>query len=114
MNTEIRIYMADLARYNSGHLHGVWIDATQELDDIQDQINTMLEESPVKDAEEHAIHDYEGFNGYPLGEYEGIDSVHEIACFIAENLEIGGELLNYYLDIDEAKKNDRGKLLWVL
>ena len=25
------IYVADLAAYNNGYLHGVWIDATQEL-----------------------------------------------------------------------------------
>jgi hypothetical protein len=27
MSDEIRIYVADLAAYNAGHLHGVWIDA---------------------------------------------------------------------------------------
>ncbi len=69
MSAESRIYVADFGAYNSGHLHGVWINATDGLDDIKDQINTMLEESPVPDAEEYAIHDYEGFNGYRLGEY---------------------------------------------
>ena len=34
MSEHIRIYVADLAAYNAGHLHGVWADATQELDDI--------------------------------------------------------------------------------
>ena len=28
MSAEIRIYVADLAAYNNGKLHGVWIDAT--------------------------------------------------------------------------------------
>ena len=27
MSEEIRIYVADLAAYNNGKLHGVWIDA---------------------------------------------------------------------------------------
>ena len=71
---EISIYVACLAAYNNGKLHGCWIDATQELDDIQDQINSMLASSPEEDAEEYAIHDYEGFGSYRLGEYEGIDS----------------------------------------
>ena len=61
MSEEIRIYVADLAAYNNGKLHGVWIDATQNLEDIQDQINAMLAESPEGFAEEYAIHDYEGF-----------------------------------------------------
>jgi len=47
MSGNIRIYVADLAAYNAGHLHGVWIDATLELDDIQAQVRTMLAASPV-------------------------------------------------------------------
>lgn len=105
MSDEIRIYVADLAAYNNGKLHGVWIDACDELDDIQEQINTMLKNSPEDFAEEYAIHDYEGFSGYRLGQYEGIEPIHEIACFIDENLELGAELLNHFSDIDEAKKS---------
>ena len=64
VSEEIRIYVADQAAYNAGHLHGVWIDATLELDDIQGQVDAMLAASPVEDAEEYAIHDFEGFDGY--------------------------------------------------
>ena len=104
MCEEIRIYIADLSAYNNGKLHGVWINATDELDDIQDQINDMLSKSPEGFAEEYAIHDYEGFSGYSLGEYEGIESAHNVACFIEEYPEIGGELLDHFSDIDEARK----------
>ena len=104
MCNEIRIYVADLAAYNNGKLHGVWIDATQDLDDIQEQVNKMLALSPEADAEEYAIHDFEGFNGYRLSEYEGLESAHEVACFIEEYPEIGGELLDYFSDIEEARK----------
>ena len=105
MNEEIKIYVADLAAYNNGKLHGVWIDATQEFDNIQDQINEMLAESPEELAEEWAIHDYEGFGSYSVSEYEGIKSLHEIACFIEEHGEIGSELLSYFGDdLDDAKK----------
>ncbi len=95
MCEEIRIYVADLAAYNNSKLHGVWINALDNLDNIQDQINTMLAKSPEGFAEEYAIHDYEGFDAYRLGEYEGIETAHEIACFIEENPEIGGELLSH-------------------
>lgn len=104
MSEEIKIYVADLAAYNNGKLHGVWIDATDEPEDIQKQINEMLSQSPEPLAEEYAIHDYEGFESYQVSEYEGIESIHEVACFIDDNPKIGAELLNYYSDIDEAKK----------
>lgn len=93
MSEEISIYVADLAAYNAGHLHGVWIDATLELDEIQAQISAMLAASPVEGAEEYAIHDFEGFDGYRLDEYESLESAHETARFIEEYPEFGGALL---------------------
>ncbi len=105
MSTDIRIYVADLAAYNNRKLHGVWINACDDLEDIQKQINEMLANSPETDAEECAIHDYEGFGGYALDEYEGIEATHEIACFIDEYPDFGGELLNNFGgDLDEARK----------
>jgi len=106
MSEEIRIYVADLAAYNNGYLHGVWIDATQNIDDIWEQINKMLKASPIDEvAEEYAIHDFEGFGSYRLGEYEGIEKAHEIACFINEHSEIGGEILDRFNgNIEEATK----------
>ena len=103
MSEEIRIYVACLASYNSGYLHGVWIDATQELDDIQEQVSNMLKASPVELAEEYAIHDYEGFESVRLSEWEGLERAHNIACFIEEHGTLGAELLNIY-DIEEAEK----------
>jgi antirestriction protein len=105
MSEDIRIYVACLAAYNSGYLHGRWIDATLELDDIWEQVKVMLAESPVEDAEEYAIHDYEGFGGYGLGEYEGIERTHELACFIEEYPALAGELLNHFGgSLDDARK----------
>lgn len=103
MSEEIRIYVACLAAYNSGYLHGVWIDATQELEDIQEQVSNMLKASPVEMAEEYAIHDYEGFENVSLSEWEGLEDAHQIACFIEEHGKLGAELLNIY-EIDEAEK----------
>jgi len=82
MQTEtktIRVYIADLAAYNNGFLHGVWCDATDDLDDIHEQIQAMLAASPVPNAEEYAIHDFEGFEGIPIEEYTSIEKVCEIA-----------------------------------
>lgn len=56
-----RIYVACLASYNSGKLHGKWIDLNDcnDADDIQSLIDEMLKSSPETGAEEWAIHDYE-------------------------------------------------------
>lgn len=51
-----RIYVACLAAYNSGRLHGAWIDASQDVDDIWNELKQVLASSPVPDAEEWAIH----------------------------------------------------------
>jgi antirestriction protein len=40
-----RIYVACLASYNNGVLHGKWIDATSCADDMQAEINEMLRAS---------------------------------------------------------------------
>ena len=104
MSNDIRIYVADLAAYNNGKLHGVWIIATDDLDDIREQVNQMLAESPEGFAEEYAIHDYEGFDGYALSEYEGLEAAHDIACFIEEYPDFAGELLNNFGgNLEEAR-----------
>jgi antirestriction protein len=101
--SDIRIYVADLVAYNSGHLHGVWIDATLDVESIQVAINAMLAASPVAGAEEYAIHDYEGFGSHRLHEYEGIEGVHQIACFIEAYPDFGAELLAHFGDLEDAR-----------
>ena len=91
-----RIYAACLASYNSGILHGCWINADQDIDSIQDEIQDMLEESPIGDAEEFALHDYEGFGSIRLSEYEDLKTVVQYAEFIAEHGELGAELIADY------------------
>ena len=104
MSEEIRIYVADLAAYNNGKLHGVWINATDDLDTIRKQVKKMLAESPEGFAEEYAIHDHEGFGSYVLGEYAGLETAHEIACFIEEYPGFGSELLDHFSgDLEEAR-----------
>ncbi len=82
---EPRIYAASLADYNNGHLHGRWIDASQEPEDLHAEISDMLASSSIPGAEEWAIHDYEGFGNFRLSEYESIDTVARIAHGIAEH-----------------------------
>jgi len=101
---EIRIYVACLASYNNGILHGVWIDATQSLEAIHDQIAAMLNASQIEEAEEYALHDYEGFEGAEVAEYQGVESVARIAAFIEEHGALGGKLIAYFGDLEEARE----------
>ena len=101
--TTPRIYVACLAAYNNGHLHGAWIDATQDAWGIWNDISAMLAASPIPDAEEHAIHDYEGFEGVSISEYAGIETVTKLAAFIAEHSALGAAIYNNFGgDLDEA------------
>jgi antirestriction protein len=100
-----KIYVADLAAYNSGILHGIWIDDLLDLTDVEEQITVMLSKSPIEDAEEYAIQDYEGFGNVAIGEFFSIARVHSIALFLFENDEYGSLILSYCNeDIDEAQR----------
>lgn len=88
----MRIYVACLASYNAGILHGRWIDASSDIDSMQAEIAAMLRASPcpnvtvrdpetgenVPSAEEYAVHDYDGVPS-TFGEYPGLD---KIAAFV--------------------------------
>ena len=102
--SEIRIYVACLAAYNNGHLHGRWIDATQGEDHIWTETRAMLAASPIPNAEEWAIHDYEGFGAGTVQEYSSFETVAELAGFIEEHDELGTALIEYFCgDLDQAK-----------
>ena len=96
-----RIYVACLAAYNNCYLHGAWIDVT-DVETLKTEIQAMLAKSPITNAEEWAIHDYEGFESLSLGEFESLDDVVAYAEFIKEHGELGAELYNYYGDLDSA------------
>lgn len=70
----MRIYVACLASYNNGILHGRWIDATTDIEAMAKEIDSMLKDSPIANAEEWAIHDSEG-----LGDVSEHTSLEEIA-----------------------------------
>ena len=101
-NTTPRIYVASLPDYNAGRLHGRWIDATQEIEDVTEQVTEMLTTSPEPGAEEYAIHDYENFGPVYLSEYESLQTVCDLAAGIEEHGEAFAHLAAV-LDRDEWK-----------
>jgi antirestriction protein ArdA len=80
-----RIYVASLADYVGGHLHGVWLEVTGDADELEERVKRMLSASPLPGAEEWAIHDYEGFGPIYLHEHEPLERVAKLARGIAEH-----------------------------
>lgn len=75
-----RIYVASLSDYNAGILHGEWIDATDDVETMQEELDVMLAQSPAAArygdvAEEWAVHDYEGFGVLRLNEHESLETI---------------------------------------
>ncbi|HVB01977.1 MAG TPA: antirestriction protein ArdA [Acidimicrobiales bacterium] len=79
-----RIYVASLSDYNAGRLHGEWIDAAVDSEELAGSVQAILRTSPEPGAEEWAIHDYEGFGPLRLEEYESLETISAVAQGIAE------------------------------
>ena len=115
MSEACQIYVACLSAYNNGYLHGEWIDATQDEESINAEIQTMLAASPVVElygevAEEWAIHCYEGFHGIEIGEYESISRVAQLAQELEEHGEPYAAYLGYFSDgtVEDFEDKYRG------
>lgn len=73
----MKIYVACLASYNAGRLHGAWIDVDADKDVMAAKVENMLKASPMPNADEFAIHDYDEFPN--MGEYPSLDAIAETA-----------------------------------
>ena len=62
---------------------------------LQQQVFQMLEQSPLENAEEYAIHDHEGFGDLSLGEFVSLCRINKIALFLNDYPELGDTVLNY-------------------
>ena len=106
-----KIYVACLASYNNGILHGAWIDASSDANEMQDAVDAMLAASPMPDAEEFAIHDHDGIN---CSEYDSLQIIADKMSLIEEfEKEFGDDasgIINAYEDCfgvgnaDDAQK----------
>ena len=84
------IWVGSLTDYNNGVLHGLWIDADQDVDELREQVGWLLLSSPTarahrEVAEEYGIFDYAGFGDYQVSEWSSLETVALIAQGIAEH-----------------------------
>jgi antirestriction protein len=110
MTMSPKIYVACLAAYNNGKLHGEWIDCTLGIEHIRSEIKKILASSPENlnpyPCEEWAIHDFEDF-GVDLSEWEDLEKVAALGEFLssADDSELAAEVLAHANgDIEEAQK----------
>lgn len=81
-----RVYVACLSSYNSGALHGVWIDVDEDSSVMQEQVDEMLKSSPYP-GEEYAIHDYDNFGKMKISEYTSIDNIAYVGGLLESELD---------------------------
>ena len=79
-----RIYVASLSDYNNGLLHGRWIEAVDDPEAMQQEIDGMLTTSPTTArfgdiSEEWAIHDYDGFGQLRINEFESLSTIARLS-----------------------------------
>lgn len=106
-----KIYVACLAAYNNGKLHGTWIDCDQDADDIQAEIEEMLKNSPEPDAEEWAIHASENWYGISISETEDIERLAELAEILEEKGEAYAAYIAHYgeSDLEQFEEKYKGE-----
>jgi antirestriction protein len=99
------IYVACLASYNSGVLHGKWIVPANNVVELQKQIDEVLEASPVPNADEYAIHDYDNFPN--LSEYPSLEKIVQTQVAIeAHGVEVVKGFIEIFGDHNDLDKID--------
>ncbi|MFL6164303.1 MAG: antirestriction protein ArdA [Jatrophihabitantaceae bacterium] len=101
-----QIWVASLADYNNGTLHGAWLNAARDEAELQADIAAMLAASPLtvetgEPAEEWAIFDYDGFAPLlRIDEHENLSWVSLVAKGIAQH----GPAFAAYADVVEEEE----------
>jgi antirestriction protein len=94
-----KIYVASLSDYNDGRLFGRWLNADQTADELYEAVKSMLDASPMPNAEEWGIFDYEGFGPLRIDEYEDFRTVSMLANGITEH----GEAFAHWVDLTSER-----------
>lgn len=103
----MRFYAACLASYNNGILHGRWIEATSDIEEMGAEVAAMLAGSRVPGAEEWAIHDTEDLPA-SIGEFSGLQPIADFAELVEDFDHIEADTLRAiveeFRDVDAARE----------
>jgi antirestriction protein len=75
-------------------VHGRWIDATDSLTEVQEQVVALLSASPVPHPDRWAIDETRGFHGYQVLP----DTPLDVVTTIATNIRRHGPAYAVWLD----------------
>lgn len=105
---EMRVYVANLGKYNEGELVGAWFEPPIDYDEMAERIG--LNEF----YEEYAIHDYE--LPFDIEEYTPIEEVNRLCEMVADlpeyiqdNLK---ELQGYFSSLEDLCEHQDDIILW--
>lgn len=73
-----KVYIVNLNSYNNARTRGGWYDLPVDIRQVQRDLKLN------EDGEEYAIHDYENFYGYKVGEYSSLQELHMVMYEIFE------------------------------
>ena len=89
---EMRIYIANLGKYNEGELVGAWFTPPVDFEEVKERIGLNDE------YEEYAIHDYE--LPFEIDEYTPIEEVNRLCEMVEEGYISVPDHLIYYFDYE--------------
>lgn len=103
----IRLYIANLGKYNKGELVGAWLTLplAYDEDDFKQEFQEFLESQVGinEEYEEFAIHDYETDLEMEIGEYDNVAHLNELAAKIEDIREYD---MNAFKALIEAENID--------
>tara|TARA_R100000656_G_scaffold104176_3_gene76386 strand:+ start:33707 stop:34228 length:522 start_codon:yes stop_codon:yes gene_type:complete len=89
MSETLRIYVACLASYNHGDLHGEWIEVDPDWDisDLAEAISERVLKTSKHNGEEWAIHDVDSFCDFGIKEHTSLEEVIRFAQLVERHEE---------------------------
>lgn len=89
-----QVWIGCLSAYNSGRLHGEWVDIPEDAEELREEIQRVLKKSPDPTAEEWAFMDYSDVpTGF--GENPNLEELCEYARLYNEH----GEAITAFIEI---------------
>ena len=96
---QLRVYVANLSKYNNGELVGAWLNLPATHNEIKTFLKTKV--GLNSQHEEYGAHDYD--SDFSLGEYENIYTLNMLAVVLEQMSETEKGLAVAYCDYNGLK-----------
>jgi len=78
-NDNPRVFFASTNEFGAGRVHGIWMEAAQEVSALEQGIESMLRAASDPEADGYCIYRSENFGDLPIAEAKGLETVVRIA-----------------------------------